>query len=187
MRRRIVAINITVLAALAARTGLAATTGFGTNTLATTLNLSVNAQTAVQLIIATGSGGLGTPCTVGAGGGGDFSMTFGNVNGLGVGTPTCGGVQAVTAGNATYATNYLITPSYTGFVSSSATISLTAPAFTNATALALVEGPTSASMTSVPASGTTHQIAVAASGTGISRALGVTVSNASGALSLIHI
>jgi hypothetical protein len=36
-------------------------------------------------------------------------------------------------------------------------------------------------MSAVPASGTTHQIAVATSGTAISRALGVTVSNADGA------
>jgi len=181
MKRRIVVITITLLAGLSVRTGWAATSGTATNTLATTLNVSVNAQTAVQLAIATGSGGLGTPCTVSAGGGGDFSINLGNVNGLGVGSPTCGGVQAVTGANATYATNYLVTPSYSGFTSATATLSLTAPAFTHASTLALVEGATSGSMTSVPTSGTTHQIAVATSGTGISRALGVTVSNANGA------
>ena len=181
MRRRIVRILFTLLVALSAGTAFASTSGTATNTLSTTLNVSVNVQTAVQLTITTGVGGLGTPCTVSPGGGGDFSISLGNVNGLGVGAPTCGGVQAVTASNATYATNYQITPSYSGFTASTATITLTAPAFTHGSTLTLVEGPTSAGLTAVPASGTTHQIAVAASGTAISRALGVTVSNANGA------
>ena len=181
MKRRIVNIAAALLVALYALTGFAATYGTAVSSLATTLNVSVNVQTAVELTIATGTGGLGTPCTVSAGGGGDFSISLGNVNGLGVGTPTCGGVQAVTASNATYATNYQITPSYSGFTSSTATLSLTAPAFTHSATLTLVEGATSASMTAVPTSGTTHQSAVATSGTAISRALGLTVSNADGA------
>jgi hypothetical protein len=179
-KHRIGRLAVTLLLALSTRTGFAATSATATNALATTLNVSVNVQTAVQLTIATGTGGLGTPCTVSAGGGGDFSISLGNINGLGVGTPTCGGVQAVTASNATYATNYQITPSYSGFTSSTATLTLTAPTFTHFATLTLVEGSTSASMTAVPTSGTTHQIAVAASGTAISRALGVTVSNGDG-------
>ena len=92
VKRRIVSISVALLAALSARTGFAATSGTAVSTLATTLNVSVNVQTAVQLTVATGAGGLGTPCTVSAGGGGDFSISLGNVNGLGVGTPSCGGV-----------------------------------------------------------------------------------------------
>ena len=181
MKRRIVSIAAVLLVALYARTGFAATYATAASSLSTTLNVSVNVQTAVELTIATGTGGLGTPCTVSAGGGGDFSISLGNVNGLGVGTPSCGGVQAVTAANATYATNYQLTPAYSGFTSATATLTLTAVAFTHSSTLTLVEGATSASMTAVPASGTTHQIAVATSGTAISRALGVTVSNADGA------
>ena len=181
MKRRIVNIAAALLVALSARTGFAATSATATNALATTLNVSVNVQTAVELTIATGTGGLGTPCTVSAGGGGDFSISLGNINGLGVGTPSCGGVQAVTAASATYATNYQITPSFSGFTSSTATLSLTAPAFTHSATLTLVEGATSAGMTAVPTSGTTHQILNNTSGTAISRALGVTVSNADGA------
>jgi len=165
MRRRPVGVTITLLAGISARTGLAATSGTGTSTLATTLGVSANVQTAVELALGTGSGGLGTPCTLFEGGGGDWSISLGNINALGVGTPTCGGVQAVTASNATYATNYTVIPSYSGFSSATATLTLTAPAFTHASTLALVEGATSASMTSVPTSGTTHQIAVATSAT----------------------
>ena len=180
MRLRFIGTPLVVFVAICAGTVFGATSGAATGTLATTLNVSLNVQTGLQLAIATGTGGLGTPCTIGAGGGGDFNINLGNVNGLGLGTPACGGIQAVTASNATYATNYLVTPSYSGFTSSSATISLTAPAFTHASTLTLVEGDTSASMTGVPSSGTTHQIAVVTSGTGISRALGVTVSNGNG-------
>jgi hypothetical protein len=119
-------------------------------------------------------------CTVSAGGGGDFSINLGNVNGLGVGTPTCGSVAAVGASNATYATNYQITPSYSGFTVTTSTVSLTAPGFTHSGTLTLEEGSAAGSMTAVPTSGTGHAIAVTASGTAISRYLGVQVSNANG-------
>lgn len=161
---------------------MAATSATATNTLATTLKVNVNVQTAVSLTLATGTTGT-TPCSVTTGSGTDFSIDFGNVNGLGVGTVSCGTVTAG-ASDATYATSYKLTPSFSGFTAASgATISLTAPAFTNSGTLTLVEGATAGSMTAVPASGTTHQFTVTAANSGVSfdRFLGVQVSNANGA------
>ena len=178
MKRRITGLTVTLFVALSARTGFATTFTTASNTVAPTLSVSVNVQTAVSLTMATGS--VSGSCTVSAGGGGDFSINLGNVNGLGVGTPTCGSVSSVTASNATYATNYQITPSYSGFTATTSTVSLTAPAFTHSGTLTLEEGSAAGSMTTVPTSGTAHAIAVTTSGTAISRYLGVQVSNANG-------
>jgi hypothetical protein len=164
--------------AAAAASMRASTFATASNAVAPTINVSLNAQTAVSLTLATGS--VSGSCAVSAGGGGDFSVSLGNVNGLGVGTPTCGSLASVTASNATYATNYQITPSYSGFTATTSTVSLTAPAFTNSGTLALEEGSAAGSMTAVPTSGTTHAVAVTTSGTAISRYIGVQVSNANG-------
>lgn len=96
---------------LLSSTGLAATWATNTNTVAPTLAISVTVQSAVQLTLATGVSG-GTPCTITAAS--DYSMSFGNVNGLGVGTPTCGAVTSVTSSDATYATSYQLTPRFSG-------------------------------------------------------------------------
>jgi hypothetical protein len=145
---------------------------------APTLNVSVNVQTAVSLALSTGTDA--GSCTISSGGGGDFSINLGNVNGLGIGTPACGTVASVSSANATYATNYQLTPSYSGFTATTAAIALTAPAFSHG-ALTLEEGAAAGSMTAVPTSGTTHTVAASASGTPVSRYLGVLVSNANGA------
>lgn len=154
----------------------------GANTGVVALTISDTQQTALSLQLATGSAGPGTPCTVGAGAGTDFSINFGNVNGLGVGTPTCGGVVATTASAATYATSYQLTPSYADFSSTTATVSLTSSGFVNSTTLTLLEGSaaTTASLTTIPVSGTGHSIAVTSSGTAIGRFLGIKVASTNG-------
>jgi hypothetical protein len=178
MKRQLTALAATILAAASVRMSLAATSATASNTVAPTLNVSVNVQTAVSLTLATGSDA--GSCVIASGGGGDFNISLGNVNGLGLGTPTCGAVASVTPANATYATNYQMTPSYSGFTATTATVSLTAPVFTHSGALTLEEGTAAGSMTAVPTSGTAHGVAVTASGTPISRYLGVQVSNANG-------
>ncbi len=181
MRMRLLATMIVLALALSAAPSYAATFATASASLTTTLNVTVNDQTAIQLLISTGTLAPGTPCTVTAGGVGDYTIAFGNVNGLGVGTPSCGGVTAVTATNATYATNYQVTPTWSGFTATTATVSLTAPGFVHASTLTLFEGATTGTMTTIPTTGITHNIAVTASGTAISRFLGVQVSNANGA------
>jgi hypothetical protein len=164
---------------LAAGIAQASTSATGTNTVAPGLKVSVNVQTAVELTLATGSGG----CTISAGGGSDYSMSFSNINGLGVGTPSCGVVASVTASNATYATTYQITASYSGFGTlSGPTIVETTPGFTHSSVLTLGEASSSAGpFTTIPSSGTAVTIAAPTSGAAINRALAVTVSNANGA------
>jgi hypothetical protein len=72
-------------------------------------------QTAVQLLLATASGGL----TISAGS--NFSTNYGTVNGLGIFPP--GGLTVVSvAGGVVYTTPYLLTPSFSSFSSSTGTI-----------------------------------------------------------------
>jgi hypothetical protein len=179
MNKRCLLLLVGLVLALAAGMAQASTSATGTNTVAPTMKVSVNAQTAVELTLATGSGG----CTISAGGGGDYNMSFGNVNGLGVGTPSCGVVASVTANNATYATTYQITSAYSGFGTlSGPTIVETTPGFTNSSALTLGEGSSTAGpFIAIPASGSAVTINVTANDTPINRALAVTVSNANGA------
>lgn len=157
----------------------ASTSATATNTVAPTLKVSVNVQTAVSLTLATGSSG----CAISPGGGGDFSVSFGNVNGLGVGTPACGVVSGTTASNATYATTYNLTASYSGFTTTSGTaVVLTTPGFTHASSLSLGEASsTGGPFTTVPSSGSAVSIAATTSGASMARALAVTVANANGA------
>ena len=156
----------------------ASTSATNTNTVAPTLKVSATIQDAVQLTLSTGSGG----CTISAGGGTDYQISFGNVNGLGAGTPTCGSVNTVTASNAQYITSYTLTASYAGFTTySSAAVTLTTAGFTHSSLLTLGESATSnGTYTNIPASGTSLSIAATSSGTAITRYLGLTVANTNG-------
>src|SRR4029077_19381593 len=72
-------------------------------------------ETAVRLTLATAAGGLTiTP-------GVDFSMNFGNVNGLGFG-PGAGLTVVPGSGGVIYSTPYVLQSAYTDFNSSTATI-----------------------------------------------------------------
>jgi hypothetical protein len=159
---------------LLSSTGLAATSATGTNTVAPTLAISVDVQSAVELTLGPGASGPGTPCTINPAS--DYSMSFGNVNGLGVGTPTCGGVTSVTGSDATYATSYKLTPRFSGQSSAAASVALTALAFAHPTVLTLMEGATTGGLATVPTSGSTHVISTLSSGTPVERYLAVTVS-----------
>jgi hypothetical protein len=106
-------------------------------------------------------------------------MTISNVNGLGVGTPSCGAMTSVTTTDATYATSYNLTPRFSGQSSGTASVALTAPVFTHSTILTLKEGLTTGGLAAVPSSPPgSPQITGLSSGTTVERYLGVTVSNA---------
>ncbi|HEY6274005.1 MAG TPA: hypothetical protein VIX19_18650 [Terriglobales bacterium] len=74
-------------------------------------------QDAVQLTLATAPGGLSVAAAA------DYSMAFGNVNGLGIG-PGAGLTMVAAAGGVIYSTPYLLNPAYTDFTSTTATISV---------------------------------------------------------------
>jgi hypothetical protein len=72
-------------------------------------------QDAVQFTLGTATGGLTvTPAA-------DYSMNFGNVNGLGIG-PGAGLTTVAAAGGTIYSTPYMINPAFTDFTSTTATI-----------------------------------------------------------------
>lgn len=157
-----------------------ATSATNTSTVSPTLKVNATVQTAVQLTLATGS--TGSPCTISAGGGGDYSMSFGNVNGLGTGSPTCGVVASTTSSGATYATSYQLTATYSGFSSTSGTVvTLTSPGFTHSTVLSLAEGSSTAGpFIDIPNAGTTVTVPATSSGAVVSRALALTVASTNG-------
>lgn len=116
-----------MLAALCAFAGTAVAQGPVADNDTTTSNLEMTAtvQTAVQLNISTGAGGAtvsGNSST------GLFSIAFGNVNGLGLGTPTAGVSVVVDSSGALYKTPINLTPVYSGFDTETADITVEAGA-----------------------------------------------------------
>ncbi len=135
-------------------------------------------QTAVQLTLATAAGGLTvTPAA-------DYSMNFGNVNGLGFG-PGAGLTTVAAAGGVIYSTPYLLQPIFTDFTSTTATIkafvstNFAHPAILKMNDAAASAGPYTLIGTSA---GTATQItSTAGDRSTITRFLGLFVSNVNGA------
>ena len=132
-------------------------------------------QTAVQLTLATATGGLTiSPSS-------DYAANYGSVNGLGIG-PGAGLTTTSVAGGAVYATPYLLNPAFSDFGSTTATINIALTTnFAHPTVLQLddasaIGGP----FTLIPAGGI--QITnSAADRSSITRYLGLFVSNTNGA------
>jgi len=141
------------------------------------MKVNVNVQSAVQLTLSNGASG--THCVISAGAPQDYQIDFGNVNGLGVGTPTCGTVST-TATDATYVTDYQLTPSFSGFAGTTASIAIGATAFAHPGTLTLKEGATAGTVAAVPVAPAVV-VNNAANNTAITRYLGVTVQNQNGA------
>lgn len=101
--------------------GIAAAQGpvIDSNTTTSELEMSALVQTAVQLNISTGSGGA---TVSGSDSTGLFSVGFGNINGLGLGTPVAGVTVVVDSLGALYKTPINLTPVYSGFTTETATI-----------------------------------------------------------------
>ncbi len=135
-------------------------------------------QDAVQLTLGTATGGL----TVAAGA--DYSMNFGNVNGLGIG-PGVGLTTVASAGGIIYSTPYLLTPAFTDFTSATATIKVyVSTNFAHPTVLKLEDSAASAgpyTAISTTAGAPTVITTTAGDRTSITRHLGLFVSQNSGA------
>lgn len=144
----------------------------GASSTTSELEMSATVQTAVQLNISTGAGGA---TVSGSNATGLFSLNFGNVNGLGLGTPGAG-VTVVTDGSgALYKTPINLTPVYSGFTTETATIEVEQDAAGD-TALAR-EGNSSISAASTVSTSTPASVASgAASGSAIQRYVGMYVS-----------
>lgn len=137
-------------------------------------------QTAVQLTLGTATGGL-TVTTAN-----DYSMNFGNVNGLGFG-PGAGLTAVPATGGTVYATPYLLNPVFTDFTSTTATIKVFASSnFAHPTALQARDGATGGGPFNAIGltAGTATQItSTAANRSSITRFLGLFVANTNGATS----
>lgn len=141
----------------------------GSATTTSELEMSATVQTAVQLNISTGSGGA---TVSGSNSTGLFSLSFGNVNGLGLGTPAAGISVVADASGALYKTPINLTPVYSGFTTETATIEVEQDAAGD-TALAR-EGNSSISSSSTVSTSTPASVASgAASGVAIERYVGM--------------
>jgi hypothetical protein len=115
-----------ILAALSVFAGTAAAQGpvFDNNTTTANLEMTATVQTAVQLNISTGAGGA---TVSGSNSTGLFSISFGNVNGLGVGNTQNANIAVVADGSgALYKTPINLTPVYSGFTDETADITVEA-------------------------------------------------------------
>ncbi len=183
---------IMLVVAFATVSAMAATQATNTNTVAPTLQIQANVQSAVRLTLATGT--AATPhCTVTATGGTpDYTMNFGTVDALAINTPSCGSVFApATPGvdSAIYWSDYNLTPVFTGQAATTNTIS--ANVTTNFTAADLSVVYNTANNSTVPTAaanfgalsvGSATTIATnSANGTAITRFIGVAVSPTNGA------
>jgi hypothetical protein len=135
-------------------------------------------QNAVRLTLGTATGGLAvTP-------GADFSMNFGNVNGLGFG-PGAGLTTVAATGGVVYSTPYLLQPAFSAFRSTTATIkTFVSTTFAHPTILVLRDAAASAGPYNNigTTAGTATQITnTAADRSSITRFLGLFVSNTNGA------
>lgn len=160
----------------------AATSAVNASTVSPTLQISVTVQKAIALTLSQGAGAGACNVTTAS----DYSISFGNVDALGINTPTCGakfdpttpGVSA-----SAYYTDYKLTPMFTNQSATSATV--TAYVSTNfatlSSILSVVQassapgniGALSAMSTS---SGSPTSVGTSlASGTAVTRYIGVTV------------
>lgn len=158
-----------VLLALLALAGTAAGQGpaIDNNTTTSNLEMTATVQTAVQLNISTGAGGAtvsGSTAT------GLFSIAFGNVNGLGLGTPAAGVTVTVDSLGALYKTPINLTPIYSGFDTETADI--TVEAGTSGDEDLAREGSSSISSSSTVSASPVSVISNAASGSNNERYVG---------------
>jgi hypothetical protein len=143
-----------------------------------TLATSVNVQTALSLTLGTASGGL----TVSSAS--DYSMNFGNVNGLGI-NPSAGLTTASATGGYLYSTPYVMTPQFSSFTTTSGTLKVyVSTNFIHTPILQLEDSATSGGTYSAIATNSGGQTSIttsATTGTSVTRYLGLWVSNANGA------
>ena len=181
---------------MAASVALAQTQATNTNKVTPTLQVSANVQKAVQLTLSTGTVAA-AHCPVAAGGGGtDFSMNFGTVDGLGINAGNCNKFSPTTPGvtNAVYWSDYQLTPVFSSQSVSTNTITAqvttTFGGVANGTSNLIIVRDTANSAT-LPASAASFSnmgsaaadtIATnAANGTALTRYIGIAVTPANGA------
>jgi type 1 fimbria pilin len=174
-----------VVLAVTTTAAMAGTQATNTNTVAPTLQVQVNVQKAVRLTLSTGTAAV-THCAVAAGANPpDYTMNFGTVDALGINAGNCNQFAPATPGvsNAIYWSDYNVTPMFTSQSTTNNTV--TAQVTTDFAAphnVFVVRD--SANSAAVPASAAAMADTIAtnaASGTALTRYIGVAVTPANGA------
>jgi hypothetical protein len=155
----------------------------GTSTATATMSLRLTPQNAVQLTLGTAPGGLTISLAS------DYTANFGNVNALGVGTPSAGLTKIAAANGTIYSIPYLIQPAFSDQASTTGSIKMfVSTNFANTTVLELDDASSccaAGSFTALPTvSPGTAQIMGVSSGSSITRYLGLRVKKANGAAGL---
>lgn len=165
LRPAVLSLLVLAFAGIAAAQGPVVDAGTTTSE----LEMTATVQTAVQLNLSTGSGGA---TVSGSNSTGLFSVSFGNINGLGLGSPAAGVTVVADASGALYKTPINLTPVYSGFTTEAATITVEQDAGGD-TAMAR-EGNSSISVGSTVSTTTPAPVATgAASGTAFERWVGM--------------
>ena len=188
-------LTIILVVLMAATVAFAQTQATNTNKVTPTLQVSANVQKAVQLTLSTGTVAA-SHCAVAAGGGTDYSMNFGTVDGLGINAGNCNKFSPTTPGstNAVYWSDYQLTPVFSSQSVSTNTITAqvttTFGGVANGTSNLIIVRDTANSAT-LPASATSFSTMGSASadtiatnatnGTAITRYVGIAVTPANGA------
>jgi hypothetical protein len=156
----------------------------GSGTSSSQLNITANGQASLQIDISTHASGATVTGVTGKDSTGVFGLDFGDVNALGLGTPTAGVTVDVSSGTgALYTTPITLTPRWAGFGGTDATITVVMDAASgNALGRAATrEGAAAASVVApsvlLPNAFSTN----AANKTAITRYVGIFVSDANGA------
>ena len=116
---------------MSATAAFAATGAANTNTVSPTLVINATVQDAVSLTLKTGALAGINHCAIAAGGGGDYNMSFGTVDALGINAGNCNVFAPATLGQtpAVYWTDYQLTPAWAGLTATAAaSITAWAPA-----------------------------------------------------------
>ena len=192
MKRTTIAIIVTLLTM--ASTCLAATQASPGTSIAPTMQISATVQTAIRLTLAASTGCAFSAPT----GGQDFAMNFGTVDALAINPGACAGAGAGkyaptnpgVTDDAIYYSNYTITPAFTSQAQSTGTVAVYVSSnFAANDSLTVVHGGTSAALPAqgafaamgVGAINSSNIVTSAASGTGVTRWIGVEVAHTNGA------
>ncbi len=182
---------ITAVLGLIATTATATATTQNSNTVSSTLQISVNVQSAIRLILTTGTS-TAAHCTVTPNGGApDYTMNFGQVDAFGINTPTCGSKVTDPVLGAIYWSDYNLTAAFADQAATTNTITakVTTNFAANSTASIVRDSantstvPTLFSNFTAVSTGTADTIVTnAVSGTPTTRFIGVKVAPTNGAL-----
>src|SRR5258708_39949247 len=115
---------LTIFAMLTATVAFAGTQGTNTNTVAPTLQISVNIEKAIRLTLSTGTAAVTHCAVVAAGGSPDYTMNLRTVDALGINAGNCNLFAPATPGvsNAVYWSDYNLTPVFTGQSATTSTV-----------------------------------------------------------------